>query len=260
MTDGLVLIHAFPLDNTMWKPQVDEFGSGLRVFAPNLPGFGGTDQMGEVTGMDASADLVAALVREQGVERVVVCGLSMGGYVALEVWKRHPELVDGLVFANTKASADDEAAKDRRKALAERLLAEGNGFLAENPPPLFSEEASGELLTLVKNTIAAQPAAAIAAASLGMAARRDFTAELGDITVPTLVITGDKDTLIPPEATKPMADGIPNARYEIIPGAGHLSNLQAPDRFNALLRQHLDRVAESESERGRKLPRGMRTS
>ncbi|MEX0782517.1 MAG: alpha/beta fold hydrolase [Dehalococcoidia bacterium] len=260
MTDGLLLIHAFPLDNTMWKPQVDEFGGRLRVFAPNLPGFGGTDPIGPVMGMDACADLIAALARAQGVERLVVCGLSMGGYVALQVWKRHPDLVDGLVFANTKASADDDAAKERRKQLADRLLTEGNGFLAENPPPLFSEEAPGELLSLVKNVIAAQPAASIAAASLGMAARPDFTAELGGVTVPTLVITADKDTLIPPDATKPMADGIPNARYEVIQHSGHLSNLQAPNEFNALLKQHLERVAEYESERGHKLPKGMRSS
>jgi pimeloyl-ACP methyl ester carboxylesterase len=260
MTDGLLLIHAFPLDNTMWKPQVDEFGGRMKVFAPNLPGFGGTDAVGPVMGMDRSADMIAALLREQGVERVVVCGLSMGGYVALQLWKRHPALISGLVFANTKASADDEAAKDRRKQLADRLLTEGNGFLAENPPPLFSEEAPGELVTLVKNVIAAQPAASIAAASLGMAERPDFTPELGGITVPTLVITGDKDTLIPPEATKPMADGIPNARYEVIEHSGHLSNLQAPDQFNALLKEHLERVAEYESERGHKLPKGMRTS
>lgn len=260
MTDGLLLIHAFPLDNTMWKPQMDEFGSRMRVFAPNLPGFGGVDPIGPVMGMDASADMVAALVREQGAEQVVVCGLSMGGYVALQLWKRHPALISGLIFANTKASADDEAARDRRKQLADRLLTEGNGFLAENPPPLFSEEAPGELLALVKNIIAAQPAGSIAAASLGMAARPDFTSELADITVPTLVITADKDTLIPPDATKPMAAGIPNARYEVIQHAGHLSNLQAATQFNALIKEHLDRVAEYESERGHKLPKGMRTS
>ncbi len=260
MTDGLLLIHGFPLDSTMWKPQLDEFGSRMTVLAPDLPGFGTAPAIGPVMGMDACADLVAARARDQGLRRVVVCGLSMGGYVALELWRRHPDLVDGLVFANTKASADDEAAQERRRQLADRLLAEGNGFLAENPPPLLSEDAPGELLPLVKNIIAAQPAASIAAASFGMAARRDFTAELGSITVPTLVITAEKDTLIPPDASKAMADATPNARYEVIPHAGHLSNLQAPDQFNPLLRHHLDRVAEFESERGHKLPRGMRTS
>jgi pimeloyl-ACP methyl ester carboxylesterase len=260
MTDGLLLIHAFPLDSTMWKPQLDEFGSRMTVFAPNLPGFGNADPIGDVMGMDASADLIAASAREQGISHLVVCGLSMGGYVALELWSRHPDLVDGLVFANTKASPDDDAAKSRRKQLADRLLAEGNGFLAENPPPLLSENAPGELLPRVKNLIAAQPATSIAAASLGMAARRDFTAELRNIAVPTLVITSENDRLIPPDATKPMADGIPNARYEVIPRAGHLSNLEAPEHFNRLLREHLDRVAEFESERGHKPPKGMRTS
>ena len=112
----------------------------------------------------------------------------------------------------------------------------------------------------MKNIIAAQPAASIAAASLGMAERRDFSADLGTITVPTMVITAARDTLIPPEATKPMADAIPNARYEVIEHSGHLSNLQAPEQFNRLIREHLDRVAQFEHEHGHKLPHGIRTS
>src|SRR6185312_3585619 len=158
-------------------------------------------------------------VRDARLAHPVVCGLSMGGYVALALWRQHPELVAGLVFANTKASADDEAARERRRQLAARLLAEGNGFLADNPPPLLSPEAPGELMTLVKNIIAAQPAGAIAAASLGMADRPDSTPDLGTIDVPTLVITAAHDTLIPPEATKPLADGIANSSYEVIEGA-----------------------------------------
>jgi pimeloyl-ACP methyl ester carboxylesterase len=125
---------------------------------------------------------------------------------------------------------------------------------------LLSPEAPGELVTLVKNIIAAQPAEAIAAASLGMAQRPDSTPDLETITVPTLVITGEHDTLIPPEATKPLADGIANARYEVIEGAGHLTNLQAPEEFNALLERHVERVAQFEHEGGHRLPGGVRSA
>ena len=260
MTDGLILIHAFPLDATMWRPQTEHFEGRMKVFAPNLPGFGGTSSAGSVMTMREGADRVARLAREAGMERAIVVGLSMGGYVALALWRAYPELVDGLVLANTKAGADDEAGKDRRKALADRLLAEGNGFLADSPPPLLSPEAPGELVTLVKNIIAAQPAEAIAAASLGMAQRPDSTPDLETITVPTLVITGEHDTLIPPDATKPLADGIANARYEVIEGAGHLTNLQAPEEFNALLERHVERVAQFEHEGGHRLPGGIRSA
>lgn len=242
MADGIVFIHAFPLDSSMWDPQLEEFGKTTKVLAPNLPGFGGARSGGDVMTMGAAADDVARAIRDAGLRQAVVCGLSMGGYVALALWRQHRNLVAGFVFANTKASADDEPAKERRRQLAARLRNEGSEFLVNSPPPLLSDGAPGELSTLVRNMIAAQPPESIAAASLGMAERPDSTPELARITVPTLVITGSKDTLIPPEATKPMADAIPNARYEVIEGAGHLSNLQTPARFNALVRGLWERV------------------
>lgn len=240
--DGILFIHAFPLDSSMWEPQVSAFQGETKVAAVDLPGFGSTKSSGNVMSMDAAADVAAKAAREAGIQRALVVGLSMGGYAALALWRRHRELVAGLVLANTKAEGDDAAGKDRRKALADRLKAEGNGFMVESPPPLLSDSAPGELMTLVKGIIARQPAESIAAASLGMAERPDSTADLAGIDVPVLVITGSKDSLIPPAATKPLADGIRNASYEVIEGAGHLSNLEAPERFNELLRGILARV------------------
>jgi 3-oxoadipate enol-lactonase len=235
MADGLLLLHAFPLDASMWEPQVEALRH-VPVVAPNLPGFGGAPSAGDEMSMDAAADAAADAVRAAGLDRVLVCGLSMGGYAALAFWRRHRDLVAGFVFANTRAGADDEAGKERRRALAERLRSEGNGFLVDSPPPLLSAGASDQLWARVKGIISAQPAEAIAAASLGMADRPDSTGDLAGIAVPTLVITSSGDTLIPPEATRPMALQIPGARLEEIDGAGHLSNLEAPERFNDFLR------------------------
>ena len=258
MPDGLLLIHAFPLDRTMWKPQVDAFASRMRVLTPNLPGFGGAEPAGQVMRMEHCADLIAAQLREASEDRVTVCGLSMGGYVALELWKRHPELIDGLVFANTKAAGDDEAARERRKQLAERLRKEGSAFLLESPPPLLSDHAPGELQTFVKGIIAGQPPESIAAASLGMAGRADNTSVLSSISVPTLVITSENDTLIPPDVTSQMAQALPSARLEVLPGAGHLSNLEAADAFNEVLNHYLVHVRVAEHERLPRPPQGLR--
>lgn len=241
MTDGLLLLHAFPLDASMWEPQVAALRGDVAVVAPNFPGFGGAPLSGPVLSMDQAAEEAEAAVADAGIDRVVVCGLSMGGYVAFAFWRRHPERVAGLVLANTKSGADDEAGKERRRALAQRLRTEGNAFLVDAPPPLLSSDAPAELWERVKRVIAEQPAEAIAAASLGMAERPDSTGDLADIDVPTLVITSTGDTLIPPEATSPMADQIPGAHLEVIDGAGHLSNLEAPDVFTGLLRDHLSR-------------------
>jgi pimeloyl-ACP methyl ester carboxylesterase len=244
MTDGVVLLHAFPLDASMWSPQIEGLGNGIAVVAPNAPGFGGSPG-GEVTTMEEIADRAAEEMTSAGMERAVVVGLSMGGYAAFSFWRRHRDQVLGLVLANTRAGADDEGGKERRRALAARLLAEGTGFLVENPPPLLSSNAPDELWTRVRDIIRAQPAKAIAAASLGMADRVDSTGDLAAIDVPTLVVTSTGDTLIPADATIPMASQIRGARLEVIEGAGHLSNLEALEEFNQLLRNHLARCLQT---------------
>lgn len=243
MSQGLLLVHAFPLDARMWEPQLSAFSSGgLPVVAPHLPGFGGTEPAGHVMTMAAAAERCLAELDRAGVERAVVCGLSLGGYVALELWRRAPERFAGLVLSNTRATADPDEAVANRRALAERLREEGNGFLAASPPPLLSGNAPDELWALVRGWIAEQPAEAIAAASLGMAERPDSTPDLARIDVPTLVVTSSDDTLIPPEATTPIADQIPDAELALIEGAGHLSNLEAAGEFNDALEHHLERA------------------
>jgi 3-oxoadipate enol-lactonase len=241
VTDGLLLLHAFPLDASMWSPQISALDDAVPIVAPNAPGFGGAALSTEASTMDEIADRAANDLTAAGIERAVVVGLSMGGYAAFSLWRRHRYRVLGLVLSNTRSGADDEAGKDRRKALADRLKAEGNGFMVQDPPPLLSANAPQELWDRVRDVIRAQPPEAIAAASLGMAQRADSTPDLAGIEVPTLVVTSTGDTLIPPEATSPMASQIPGARLETIEGAGHLSNLEAPEEFNRLLREHLER-------------------
>ncbi len=241
MSDGLLLIHAFPLDARMWRPQLDAFEATVTVSAPDLPGFGGTPAAGGVMTMGAAAQRCLDALDVVGMEAAVVCGLSIGGYVALELWRQARGRFSGLVLANTRAGADSGEAAAARRALAERLLAEGNGFLVEMPPPLLSDGASEEVRRLVRDLIADQPASSIAAAALGMAERIDSTPDLATIDVPTLVVTSTGDALIPSDVSAPMADAIPGAGLAVIEGAGHLSNLEAPDRFNDHLALHLER-------------------
>ena len=240
---GVVLIHAFPVDASMWDRQVASLKADGEVLAPFLPGFGGTPSAGEVMTMDAAADFVAGEMDRAGLERAVVCGVSMGGYVAFSLWRRHRRRIAGLVLADTKAEADDEAGVERRKAVAQKVLTEGSAAIAENPPPLLSDAADEALWEQVKEMIRRQPAEAIAAASLGMAERPDSRPVLPEIDVPTTVIVGSADTLIPPAMSEPMARTIPNAELVTLNGAGHLSNLEDPDGFTASLRQLIQRVS-----------------
>jgi pimeloyl-ACP methyl ester carboxylesterase len=237
MKPGLLLIHAFPVDARMWSAQL----GGARTIAPDLPGFGGTPaaERGVMT-MDLAAHRCLEALDAAGIERAVVCGLSMGGYVAFELWRQARGRVVGLVLANTRAGADTPEAAAGRRALADRLRTEGN-VLVESPPPLLSDEPAAGLWERVRGWIADQPVEAIAAAALGMAERPDSTSDLAAIDVPTLVITSERDTLIPPEMSVPMADQVPGAQLTVLPNAGHLSNLEDPDGFSAVLAAHLER-------------------
>ncbi|HVM12220.1 MAG TPA: alpha/beta fold hydrolase [Actinomycetota bacterium] len=238
----LALIHAFPLDASMWDEQVAALAGDTRVLAPSLPGFGGVPSAGDVLTMERMADHVVAELDRQEVERAVIGGLSMGGYAALELWRRHRDRVAALILADTRAEPDDDAGREKRRALAEKVRAEGSGAVADAPPPLLAEGAEPDLWEAVKATIRRQPAEAIAAAALGMAERPDSGPTLATIDVPTLVIVGSEDTLTPPPLSERLAREIPGAQLVTLEGAGHLSNLEDPDGFTKAVRGFLERV------------------
>lgn len=237
----LLLVHAFPVDASMWKAQVESLGDEHQVVAPSLPGFGGTAPVGEVMTMDAAAAFLAGELDRADQARAVVCGLSMGGYVAFSLWRRHRDRVAGLVLANTRAEPDDDAGRERRRGVAEKARRGGSEAIAESPPPLLSENAPDALWDRVRAMIRALPGEAIAAASLGMAERPDSRPILGQIDVPTAVVTASGDTLIPPDVSSAMADAIPAADLVVLEGAGHLSNLEDPQGFNTAVRSVLSR-------------------
>jgi 3-oxoadipate enol-lactonase len=238
----LLLVHAFPLDASMWDEQVAALKGDVDVLAPSLPGFGGTSGPGEALTVEAMANSLVAELDGAGVNRAVVCGLSMGGYATFALWRLHRERIAGLLLADTRAEADDDLGKDRRRKLAETVKLEGSEWMADNPPPLLSEGADPVLWEKVKDIIRRQPAHAIAAASLGMAERVDSRPILSEIDVPTAVIVGSADALTPPEMSQTIADGIPGAELTVLEGAGHLSNLERPTEFTQGVRDLLKRV------------------
>ncbi|MGH2740608.1 MAG: alpha/beta fold hydrolase [Actinomycetota bacterium] len=239
----LLLVHAFPLDASMWDPQRESLDAEATILAPSVPGFGGTPAGGDILTMDAIADFLAGELDRAGVERAVVCGLSMGGYATFALWRRHRARIAGLVLADTRATPDDDDGKERRRGLAERVRAEGPGAAAEALlPALLSETAEMTLREQVRQIILRQPAEAIAAASLGMAERSDSRPLLAEIDAPTAIIVGADDALTPPPASKEMADAIPGAELTIIESAGHLSNLEQPGPFTAAVGALLERV------------------
>jgi pimeloyl-ACP methyl ester carboxylesterase len=243
----VVLLHAFPLDGRMWAPQAEALaGTGTyQVILPDLRGFGAAkEQVVEEAGMDLLADDLARLLDERGLDRVVLGGLSLGGYVALAFVRRHADRLSGLLLLSTRAGADAEEARAKRLAMADRVLAEGNGFVPEVMLPRLlgptTLKGRPELVQRVTSLIAEQDPRAVAAAQRGMAARPDSSDVLGSIAVPTLVVTGEEDKLTGPDEGRELAAGIPGARFLLVEQAGHLVNLERPEVVNEAL---LDFVA-----------------
>jgi pimeloyl-ACP methyl ester carboxylesterase len=236
----LVLLHAFPLDGRMWAPQVEALAGTYQVIVPDLRGFGAAkDQAVEEAGMALLADDVARLLDDRGLDRVVLGGLSLGGYVALAFMGRHPDRVSGLVLLDTKATADDDQAREDRLKMADRVLAEGTDFVPEVMlPRLLGEttrEHEPEVVEKVAALIREQAPEAIAGAQRGMAARPATTDALASIGVPTLVVTGEEDAVIGPEIGRELAAAIPGARFLLVEEAGHLVNLERPEIVNEAL-------------------------
>ena len=236
----LVLLHAFPLDGRMWAPQVEALAGSYQLIVPDLRGFGAaSEQAVEEAGMDLLADDVARLLDDRGLDRVVLGGLSLGGYVALAFLRRHADRVSGLVLLDTKATADGDQARKDRLEMVERVLAEGSGFVAEAMLPKLlgqtSREHRPEVVEKVAALIGEQAPQAIVGAQRGMAARPATTDVLGSIAVPALVVTGEEDTLTGPEVGRDLAAAIPGARFLLVEEAGHLVNLEQPEIVNEAL-------------------------
>jgi 3-oxoadipate enol-lactonase len=238
----LLLVHGFPLDGEIWQPQIEAFRGARRVLAPDLMGFGGSSAAGRAS-VEEHADDLAALLDRLVVRRAVVVGLSMGGYVALAFWRRHPDRCAGLVLASTRAGPDSEAGRAGRYqmviAVTQRGVAAVSDAMAAR---LVGPDAPPALQAQLRAVMSRQPRDGVIAALKAMAARASSAPQLPGITVPALVITGAADALIDPAESRALAVAIPGARLVVVPGAGHLVNLEEPGAFNAAAGHLLEAV------------------
>jgi pimeloyl-ACP methyl ester carboxylesterase len=236
---AVLFVHAFPLSSEMWEPQWRSLVDVAHCLRFDAPGFGASDPVTGYT-LDDVARSAVGVLDAAGVDRAVVCGLSMGGYVALAMARLFPERLSGLVLADTRSESDTVEGKEKRKETAHRVEAEGVSFLAEAlPAALLGPDAPENVRNWLVERIELTAPQGIADALRAMAVRCDSTPVLPEIEVPTLVICGAEDGLTPPELSRAMAQAVPNARYEEIEGAGHLTNREAPEAFNDRLKAFL---------------------
>lgn len=240
----IVLLHGFPFDHRIWEQQFDELSERGWLIAPDLRGFGQTTVTpGKVT-MEQMADDVAGLLDALDVQEPIhLCGLSMGGYVAWQFWRKYPERLRTLIQCDTRAAADAPEAAQSRLKMAEHVLQHGTKAVAEAMlPTLFAGETLArepEPVETARRLILAANPEGVAAAQRGMAERPDMTGELGRIDLPVLLIVGEKDQISPPREMRAIADALPQGEIVVVPYAGHLAPLERFQEVNPTIRRFL---------------------
>lgn len=239
----VILLHPFPLNHNFWNGVVPHLSSRYRVILPDLRGHGDSELgEGEATMEKMAADL-AKLCREEGIAKAYFAGVSIGGYVLFEFWRRYRDHVAALVLANTRAAAETPESRATRLGVGEKVLREGTaGFIEEMLPKLLSPVTvtnRPDIVEAARRMMQKMSAQDIAGVQQGMADRPDSIATLKTINVPTLVVSGADDS-VPRSEAELMRQGIAGSRLQVIPRAGHYAALEQPEEFGRMLRGFMD--------------------
>lgn len=243
----VVFIHGFPFSHAMWAGQVEAFSKDYRCIAYDIRGLGQSEPGDNQYSIEGHVDDLLGLLDALGLKKVLPVGLSMGGYITLRALERAQERFLGAVLCDTRSEADTDEARIRRFAGMKAVKADGSKVFADNfVRAVFaaaSFERSPEAVAMIHDVISRTPPVSIAGTLLALASRTDTTASLTRIALPTLIIVGEEDTLTPPAASRAMHERIPGSSLRLIPGAGHMSNLENPGAFNDALAEFLKKIS-----------------
>lgn len=238
----VVFIHGWPHNRSIWAAQLRGLMGQARSFAVDLRGFGDST-VAPPWSIDAFADDVAAFLGVMGVERAVICGLSMGGYTALSLLRNHPQVVRALVLASTRAAADTPEARAKRMRLIDFVRERGVEALASKQLRAMVGETTVNsrrgVLEGLRVLMASAPEEGVVGALAAMAERPDATGMLPGIECPVMVVSGAEDTFTTPDELARLAAAIPCARLEVIQGAGHVCAFERPAAFNHVMAEFL---------------------
>lgn len=240
----IVFVHGYPLSKAMWELQAAALSSSYRVITIDLRGHGESDAPLWHYTVEMFADDIQGLLDHLSIGQAVLAGFSMGGYVVFAFYRKYRDQVKGLILADTRPQPDTPEGRQGRFKTAQDAQKDGAGAIAEAMIPKLLSPASVQsrfdLVEAVRQIITQTPVTGIAGDLMAMAERPDSVPLLSEIACPTLILVGEQDGLTPPADAKLMAGKIKKARLEIIPGAGHLSNLENPEAFNSAVRKFLE--------------------
>ena len=244
----LLFIHGWPHNRTLWSGQLSGLSTHARCIAPDLRGFGDSTVSGPYS-MAQYADDLAALLDSLGIDRAIVCGLSMGGYVAMAMLRHHRHRVRALILTSTRATADTPEGREKRMRLIDFVREHGVEALATRQLRAMVGEttfsARPALLESLRRLMAAAPLEGVVGALQAMADRPDSTELLKTLDIPALVIGGAEDTFTPPAELGQLAAAMPNARLELIATAGHVCAFERPAAFDHLVAEFLESLVLS---------------
>lgn len=243
--DPILFLHSFGHNRNMWYPQLMHFSElGYRVIAPDMPGHGRSSFESDNHTVDLIGEAYTELLDSLGIGKAIVAGISIGGYVALRMWARRPDLISALVLCCSKAEADSEEIKQRRRGQIENIRTNGlENFVETTAPKRVSPTTVRERpwvvdwIKMMNYTVSAEANCATLDA---MAVKEDDTATLTTIDVPALILSGSDDIFIPQESPQNLANGIRNSEHQVIQDAGHVASLERPVEVNRCMQSFLE--------------------
>ena len=242
----ILFIHGFPLNKSMWNPQMEAFKKDFRVIAYDIRGHGKTEPGNKDFSIDLFVNDLIEFMDMFSIDKAILCGLSMGGYIALKAVEDYPKRFSGLVLCDTNCLADTPEAKENRMKAIESIKLNGvEKYADESLKKLFAPDS---LLTKEKETVSVRrmilktTEESLINTLKALSIRQETCTRLNEIKIPVLIMVGSEDTITPPSAAQSMHEKIPGSILEIIEHAGHLSNLENPDSFNTKLRSFLSSI------------------
>jgi 3-oxoadipate enol-lactonase len=247
----VIFIHGFPFDKSMWDFQLESLEENYRVIAYDVRGFGKSEAGNANFSIDLFADDLIHLMDELEIDDAIICGLSMGGYIALNAIERFPDRITGLILSDTQSTADTGESKEKKMKAIEKIETNAiQEFAEDSVKNLFaalSFTTKREEIAMIKDVILKTSEETLVKTLNVLADRKDTTIKLNDINVPTLIIVGKKDIVTPPEKSVLLNEKIKNSALELIDYAGHLPNLENPADFNWHLKRFLDKITNLET-------------
>jgi len=235
----VVFIHGFPFNHNMWKPQLLELPKGIHAIAYDVRGHGSSSVGDGQYTLELFVDDLIALLDHLGIEKAILCGLSMGGYIAQRTAERHPNRIEGLVLCDTKSGTDTDEEKIKRTDSIKTVKSAGVSAFTENfvkavlwPGTL---ERRPEVVEFIKELIRTNSALGICGTLLALASRTDTTDRLSSIKVPACIIVGEYDLRTPPLHAQEMHKAITGSELHILSNSGHISNLENSKDFNEII-------------------------